>query len=209
MYRNNEMFRNQSEDRRQTDGVMIWWWLGWILMVSGLTSPGPPGAPSAQMARLYEAFNRFDAEGVADLMADDGVYEDLLLGETTICRGKAMLTKALRWHPAFLLQDLIDVRVVVDDYACDGHERVGVEWHVQISDQRLPLGRGLTHARIDPETGKLLRVVDICEAPWRVVGLLFVRPVLLIFRSGLLFVLLGLDVLLRIGGLVDDPTGVL
>ena len=43
--------------------------------------------PKQQIRALYDAFNARDGRAVADLLADDVVYEDLLLGESTICRG--------------------------------------------------------------------------------------------------------------------------
>ena len=47
--------------------------------------------PKQQIRALYDAFNARDGPAVAALLADDVVYEDLLLGESTICRGKAAL----------------------------------------------------------------------------------------------------------------------
>ncbi len=58
------------------------------------------------------------------------------------------------------------------DSIAEGERTVGVEWHVEIGSTPFPLGRGLSQATIDPSTGKITRVVDIAEAPWRVIGLL-------------------------------------
>mmetsp|Transcript_5584 Transcript_5584/g.16443 ORF Transcript_5584/g.16443 Transcript_5584/m.16443 type:complete len:218 (-) Transcript_5584:22-675(-) len=139
-----------------------------------------PITPKRQIKALYAAFNARDAPAVADLLADDVVYEDLLLGASTICRGKAAFAGALRFHPAFVSSQLGlpmgRLELVVDDVACDGARSVGVEWHVEIDGRPFPLSRGLSLATLDAD-GKLSRVVDIAEAPWRVVGLL-VRPVL-------------------------------
>jgi len=110
------------------------------------------------------------------------VYEDLLLGPNTICRGKEAFTSVLKFHPAFVTSALFSqlpfaanlpvLRLIVDSVA-EGVETVGVEWHVEIGSSPFPLGRGLSQAKINPATGKILRVVDIAEAPWRVIGLLF------------------------------------
>ncbi|KAJ8610692.1 hypothetical protein CTAYLR_005685 [Chrysophaeum taylorii] len=136
--------------------------------------------PRTQILRLYEAFNARDLEGVASLLADDVVYEDLLLGDTTICRGKEAFKAALAWHPAFVSARLDlplgSLELVVDKVACDGDTTVAVEWHVEQNGRPFPLGRGLSIATLDDDKN-LSRVVDLCEAPWRVVGLL-VRPVL-------------------------------
>ncbi|KAJ8610690.1 hypothetical protein CTAYLR_005681 [Chrysophaeum taylorii] len=141
--------------------------------------------PRTQILRLYEAFNARDLEGVASLLADDVVYEDLLLGDTTICRGKEAFKAALAWHPAFVSARLDlplgSLELVVDKVACDGDTTVAVEWHVEQNGRPFPLGRGLSIATLDDDKN-LSRVVDLCEAPWRVVGLL-VRPVLSFFGA--------------------------
>ena len=51
--------------------------------------------PKQQIRALYDAFNARDGPAVAALLADDVVYEDLLLGESTICRGKAALPRQI------------------------------------------------------------------------------------------------------------------
>jgi len=67
---------------------------------------------------------------------------------------------------------LPELRLVVDSVA-EGTDAVGVEWHVEVGEGTpFPLGRGLSQAKIDVATGKITRVVDIAEAPWRVIGLL-------------------------------------
>lgn len=154
--------------------------------------------PRLMITQLYEAFNERDAESVSALLSDDVLhaprrpscvsilsakwrrYEDLLLGDTTICRGKEAFRKALQWHPAFAFS-LGRLDVVVDRVACDGERSVGVEWHVEWNGLPIPLGRGLSLATLDDQR-KLDRVVDICEAPWRTVGL-FVRPFLSAFGA--------------------------
>ena len=141
--------------------------------------------PKQQIRALYDAFNARDGPAVAALLADDVVYEDLLLGESTICRGKAAFSGALEWHPAFVSKKLnlpFDLQLIVDKVACDGQKSVGVEWHVEVDGKPFPLSRGLSLATTNNE-GKLERVVDIAEAPWRVVGLL-IRPLLTAFGAG-------------------------
>ena len=141
--------------------------------------------PKQQIRALYDAFNARDGPAVAALLADDVVYEDLLLGESTICRGKAAFSGALEWHPAFVSKKLnlpFDLQLIVDKVACDGEKSVGVEWHVEVDGKPFPLSRGLSLATTNSE-GKLERVVDIAEAPWRVVGLA-IRPLLSLFGVG-------------------------
>ncbi|KAH8053239.1 hypothetical protein JL720_14718 [Aureococcus anophagefferens] len=121
--------------------------------------------PRDAIRGLYKAFNDRDAPLVASLLAEDVVYEDLLLGASTICRGRESFSQALAFHPAFLSAQLGlpmgRLELVVDDVACDG---------------------GGALATINA-AGELERVVDIAEAPWRVVGLV-VRPLLSIFGVG-------------------------
>ena len=87
------------------------------------------------------------------------------------------------------------------DSIAEGENTVGVEWHVQFAGEEgfrkaessllvqlkrdqfrtsysgrygesaFPLGRGLSQARVCTRSGKIERVVDIAEAPWRVIGL--------------------------------------
>ena len=137
--------------------------------------------PAQAIKGLYAAFNARDATCVASFLTDDCVYEDLLLGPATVCRGKIAFMNALRFHPAFvssrLFKDLPfsdlfpDLTLEVDSIA-EGVDTVGVEWHVQCGDTAFPLGRGLSQAQVCPDTGKIVRVVDIAEAPWRVIGLI-------------------------------------
>jgi ketosteroid isomerase-like protein len=142
--------------------------------------------PRDAIRALYKAFNDRDAPRVASLLAEDVVYEDLLLGASTICRGRESFSQALAFHPAFLSAQLGlpmgRLELVVDDVACDGERSVGVEWHVELNGEPFPLSRGLSLATINA-AGELERVVDIAEAPWRVVGLV-VRPLLSIFGVG-------------------------
>ena len=142
--------------------------------------------PRDAIRALYKAFNDRDAPRVASLLAEDVVYEDLLLGASTICRGRESFSQALAFHPAFISAQLGlpmgRLELVVDDVACDGERSVGVEWHVELNGEPFPLSRGLSLATINA-AGELERVVDIAEAPWRVVGLV-VRPLLSIFGVG-------------------------
>ena len=68
------------------------------------------------------------------------------------------------------------------DSIAEGKDTVGVEWHVQCGDAAFPLGRGLSQAQMCTTTGKIVRVVDIAEAPWRVIGLL-VLPFITAFTA--------------------------
>lgn len=148
----------------------------------GTRSPVPKTASVRAIRGLYDAFNARDAEQAGSFLTDDCVYEDLLLGPATVCRGKDAFVGALSMHPAFISDrfvaalpaswnvDLPGFELVVDSIA-DGVGAVGVEWHVELGGRAIPLGRGLTHAIICQRSGKISRVVDIAEAPWRTVGI--------------------------------------
>jgi len=137
--------------------------------------------PAQAIKGLYAAFNARNATGVASFLTEDCVYEDLLLGPATVCRGKVAFLNALQYHPAFISSRLFDglplahllpsLTLEVDSIA-EGRDTVGVEWHVQCGSVAFPLGRGLSQARVCAASGKIERVVDIAEAPWRVIGLL-------------------------------------
>lgn len=140
---------------------------------------------------FYAAFNNRELERVGSFLTDDCVYEDLLFGPATICRGKEAFMNALQFHPAFVssyifgklpfAERLPGLTLEVDSIA-EGADAVGVEWHVQCGPVAFPLGRGLSHAQFCPRTGKIKRVVDIAEAPWRVVGLL-ATPIVSLFQT--------------------------
>jgi len=144
-----------------------------------LHTPRSKLSPAASIKGLYAAFNARDADAAASYLADECVYEDLLLGPSTVCVGKRAFVAALRFHPAFVSSALLQglpvqlphLALIVDSVA-EGETTVGVEWHVEVGDTPFPLGRGLSQATVDPETGLITRVVDIAEAPWRVVGIL-------------------------------------
>jgi len=183
----------------------------------GRTRPAEPGATSGRRGRaeavrtadvgrsvsekeacsigcvveeLYDMFNRCDANGTAACFVEDVVYEDLLLGSSTIVESREDFRKLIQSHPVFLGYRACkaaglpppDVRVVVDGISEDLARRtVGVEWHVEVNGDPLGLGRGISFFRICPTTGLIKRAVDIAEAPWRVIGLL-VAPILQAFK---------------------------
>ena len=147
--------------------------------------------PAQAIKGLYAAFNARDAACVASFLTEDCVYEDLLLGPATVCRGKEAFMSALQFHPAFVSSRILDglpfakllpaLTLEVDSIA-EGEDTVGVEWHVQCGDSAFPLGRGLSQARVCSRTGKIERVVDIAEAPWRVIGL-FAQPIIAVVSA--------------------------
>ena len=105
--------------------------------------------PAQAMKGLYAAFNARDAEAVASFLTDDCVYEDLLLGPATVCRGKEAFMNALQFHPAFVSSQLLEglpftnllppLTLEIDSVA-EGADTVGVEWHVQVGSDAFPLG---------------------------------------------------------------------
>ena len=52
--------------------------------------------PAQAIKGLYAAFNARDAACVASFLTDDCVYEDLLLGPYTVCRGRQAFCDALK-----------------------------------------------------------------------------------------------------------------
>jgi len=130
---------------------------------------------------LYRKFNDCDADGTANCFTHDVVYEDLILGKATIVESREEFREVIEMHPVFMGRRLcdslgiapVDIRVVVDSLAEDPvRGTVGVEWHVEVWDEPLPLGRGLSHMKICRDTGLIKRAVDLVEAPWRVIGII-------------------------------------
>lgn len=137
--------------------------------------------PSAVVERLYHNFNSCDADGTANCFTEDVVYEDLLLGNSTIVNSRDEFRELISTHPVFVGNQFCkslnlpppDLKVKVDSIAEDAvRNTVGVEWHVEVNGEPLLLGRGLSFMRICPRTGLIQRAVDIAEAPWRAIGLL-------------------------------------
>lgn len=137
--------------------------------------------PGDIVLRMYENFNKCDVDGIADCFTEDVVYEDLLLGSTTIVNSRAEFRELIKAHPVFVGSrtcnawnvNAPELAVKVDSISEDLiRGTIGVEWHVEVGGQPLTLGRGLSFMRVCPHTGLIQRAVDIAEAPWRVVGLL-------------------------------------
>lgn len=133
------------------------------------------------VSQLYDSFNRCDVDGTADCFTEDVVYEDLLLGASTIVESREDFRELIQTHPVFVAQRActalhlppLGVEVKVDSIAEDAlRGTVGVEWHVEVGGSPLALGRGLSFMRICPRTGLIRRAVDLVEAPWRVIGIL-------------------------------------
>lgn len=155
-------------------------------LANAMLSSGQPAAAPARslgliVERLYERFNRCDAEGTAACFTEDVVYEDLLLGNSTLVESREDFFELIQGHPVFLVRQLCTrlsisgphFAICIDGISEDLLQHtVGVEWHVEVDGEPLSLGRGLSFMRICPRTGLVKRAVDIAEAPWRVVGLL-------------------------------------
>lgn len=131
--------------------------------------------------QMYSHFNTCDAVRCAACFTEDVVYEDLLLGNSTLVESRLDFNELIQTHPVFVASRLCaslgvpgpDIAVCVDGLSEDVRRHtVGVEWHVEVGGQPLAMGRGLSYMRICPRTGLIRRAVDIAEAPWRVIGLL-------------------------------------
>lgn len=140
---------------------------------------------------LYDNFNKCDARGTAACFTEDVVYEDLLLGSSTLIESRADFEDVIKSHPVFLTRrvctglrlDPPEFAIVVDNISEDlARGNLGVEWHVELNGEPLILGRGLSFFRVCSKTGKIRNAVDIAEAPWRAIGLVF-APFLRGFRA--------------------------
>lgn len=120
---------------------------------------------------FYNAFNERDLAKLASFLADDILYEDLFFGDAKICDGKENFLKRMPMHPLFMdCENARDVLFEVDNIVA-GQDQVGVEWHVRNPDgDNMWGGHGLSYIHIDPDSGKIKRVIDVSEAPWRLVS---------------------------------------
>lgn len=139
------------------------------------------GRGAVIVQRLYDNFNLCDPDGTASCFTEDVVYEDLLLGNSTIVQSREEFRELIRAHPVFVAAQTCktfgfskpDLKVTVDMISEDlVRHTVGVEWHVEVNGEPLALGRGLSFMKVCPQTGLIQRATDIAEAPWRAVGLL-------------------------------------
>jgi len=166
---------------------------GPLLQVPGASSGGSSSSRSrprlerklsiaAVVQRLYDAFNRCDPDGTAECFTKDIVYEDLLLGNSTIVQSRDEFRELIQSHPVFvgasacraLDMPAPDLQVKVDTISEDlVRSTVGVEWHVEVNGEPLVLGRGLSFMTICPKTGLISKATDIAEAPWRAIGIFF------------------------------------
>jgi len=130
--------------------------------------------------RLYDNFNSCDPNGTAECFTEDIVYEDLLLGNSTIVQSREEFRELIQSHPVFVGASACkafnmptpDLQVKVDTISEDlVRSTVGVEWHVEVNGESLVLGRGLSFMTICPKTGLICKATDIAEAPWRSIGL--------------------------------------
>lgn len=148
---------------------------------------GPPAVHGESVGvgcivlQMYSSFNACDADRTAACFTEDVVYEDLLLGNSTLVESRADFRELIQTHPVFVAERFcgvlgmppLDIAVCVDGLSEDvARHSVGVEWHVEVGGQPLAMGRGLSYMRICPRTGLIRRAVDIAEAPWRVIGLI-------------------------------------
>lgn len=140
-----------------------------------------PPELGAVVRQLYASFNQCDAHRTAACFTEDVVYEDLLLGNSTIVQSREEFFELIRTHPVFVSARAcgmlglppLDIKVEVDNISEDMKRyTVGVEWHVEVGGQPLVLGRGLSFMKIDPKTGLIAKATDIAEAPWRAIGVI-------------------------------------
>ncbi|CAK9067735.1 unnamed protein product [Durusdinium trenchii] len=124
----------------------------------------PPRAPPPELGavvrQLYASFNQCDADRTAACFTEDVVYEDLLLGNSTIVQSRAEFLELIRTHPVF-----------VSARACGMLGLPPLDIKVEVSGQPLVLGRGLSFMKICRKTGLIAKATDIAEAPWRAIGL--------------------------------------
>ncbi|EOD31906.1 hypothetical protein EMIHUDRAFT_442036, partial [Emiliania huxleyi CCMP1516] len=137
--------------------------------------PAPARLEAAHLTHLLEALST-SGEAAAALFSEKVEYEDMVVGMRAV--GIHDVIGALRHHPHIISDslprkllgaELPRLRLSVESTATVDGEAV-IEWQAELGGVPLALGRGITKMQLCNETGKVCRVVDVSEAPWRAAG---------------------------------------
>ncbi|KAJ6744724.1 NUCLEAR TRANSPORT FACTOR 2 (NTF2)-LIKE PROTEIN [Salix purpurea] len=111
-------------------------------------------APSVESASdvvrsFYGGINGHDLGSVAELIAENCVYEDLIFSRPFVGR-KAIL----EFFNKFIDTISKDLQFVIDDISNEDSFAVGVTWHLEWKGKTFPFSKGCSFYRLDVVNGK-------------------------------------------------------
>ncbi|XP_071731377.1 uncharacterized protein [Rutidosis leptorrhynchoides] len=112
------------------------------------------------VTRFYGGINSRDLSTVADLIAEDCVYEDLVFPQPFVGR-KAIL----EFFESFTNSISQDLQFVIDDISGEDTSAVGVTWHLAWKGKPFPFSKGCSFYRLQVVDGrrKIIYGRDIVE----------------------------------------------
>ncbi|XP_028788432.1 uncharacterized protein LOC114744429 [Neltuma alba] len=98
---------------------------------------------------FYERINDHDVDSVADLIAENCVYEDLVFPRPFVGR-----KEILEFFRKFTTSTSKDLQFVIDDLSTDDPSSVGVIWHLEWKGKPFPFSKGCSFYRLEVNNGK-------------------------------------------------------
>ncbi|KAH7442281.1 hypothetical protein KP509_03G080200 [Ceratopteris richardii] len=125
------------------------------------TNRAKPQSPSEAVLEMYAAFNRADPATVAEIIAEDVVYEDLHIFEAPM-RGRA---EAMNFFNKFWENCGTKLHFIVDGITTNDPTCCGVMWHMEHKGSHFPYSKGCSFYKFENTNGKLKLVYgrDVME----------------------------------------------
>ncbi|RWR90309.1 Polyketide cyclase SnoaL-like domain-containing protein [Cinnamomum micranthum f. kanehirae] len=111
----------------------------------------PPSIDSASdvVKQFYSRINGHDLDSVANLIAENCVYEDLVFSQPFVGR-KAILD----FFKKFTDSISTDLQFVIDDISSEDSSAVGVTWHLEWRGRPFPFSKGCSFYRLEVVNGQ-------------------------------------------------------
>ncbi|KAJ8618704.1 hypothetical protein MRB53_014890 [Persea americana] len=119
---------------------------------SPISPPPPPpsiGSASDVVKQFYTRINGHDLDSVANLIAENCVYEDLVFSQPFVGR-KAILD----FFKKFTDSISTDLKFVIDDISSEDSSAVGVTWHLEWRGRPFPFSKGCSFYRLEVVNGQ-------------------------------------------------------
>ena len=123
-------------------------------------------------AQFYAKLQCLQSEQRSEFFTPDVSLCDLLSEQKY---GVADVVQALELHPSLVSYSLPEswpkLRLIpVSSARGKFGRRLTIEWQAYLGDMEIPLGRGMSMLQVDPSSGKVERMTEIAELPWRAIG---------------------------------------